>query len=280
MTRPVATLSVIDGTPSTNSWYTSNVTVHADGSDDLSKPVTCTPNVLVTTDTTGTDTNGTCTNDAGLSTDAAPLTIKLDKSNPTASLSAVGTLGADGWYLDDVTIKTSGADNVSDPTNCTLDQSQTTDTKGQVFNGSCTNSANLTQDAEPLTIKRDATPPTAHLVVSGTEGANGWYTSDVTVTVQGEDLTSGATCTGGASLASETAGIEVTGKCTNGAGLSTTADPVTIKIDKTAPSAALTVSARDARRQRLVHQRRHPRDLWQRLDQRAGELHCGTAPDG
>ena len=49
-------------------------------------------------------------------------------------------------------------------------------------------------------MKRDASPPTAHLVVTGTEGANGWYTSNVTVTVEGDDPTSGATCTGGAVL--------------------------------------------------------------------------------
>ena len=63
--------------------------------------------------------NGSCTNAAGLSTNAAPLTVKLDKSNPTANLSiTAGTLGANGWYVDDVTVHASGADNVSDPTSC------------------------------------------------------------------------------------------------------------------------------------------------------------------
>jgi hypothetical protein len=241
---PVATLSITSGTSSSNGWYTSNVTVHTDGSDDLSGPVTCSSDQTLTTDTDGTDVNGSCTNKAGLSTDAAALTVKLDKSNPTANLSiTAGTLGDNGWYVNDVTVHTSGADNVSDPTVCTEDQHQTTDTTGQAFNGECTNDAGRTQAADPVTVMRDATPPTAHLVVSGTEGANGWYTSNVTVTVEGKDPTSGATCTGGAVLTSETQGIEVTGSCTNGAGEVTEADPVTIKIDKTAPTAALDVTA-------------------------------------
>ena len=186
--------------------------MHTDGSDDVSGPVTCSDDQTLTTDTDGTDVNGSCTNKAGLSTDAAALTVKLDKSNPTANLSiAAGTLGADGWYTDDVAVHTSGADNVSDPTTCTADQYQTTDTTGHTFNGSCTNSANLTQNADPLDIKRDASPPTAQLVVSGTKGEHGWYTSNVTVTVEGDDPTSGATCIGGAVLTTETQGIEVTG---------------------------------------------------------------------
>lgn len=243
-TGPAATLSVTTGTLSTNGWYTSDATVHVDGSDDVSNPVTCSDDQTLSTDTGGTDVNGSCTNNAGLTTNAAALNVKLDKSNPTANLSiTAGTLGTDGWYTDDVTVHTSGADNVSDPTSCTGDQLQRTDTVGQVFNGSCTNLANLTENATPLTVKLDATPPTAHLVVAGTKGSNGWYTSDVTVTVEGVDPTSGAICSGGATLTAETTGIEVTGRCTNGAGLSSPADPVTIKIDKTAPSVALSVTA-------------------------------------
>ena len=243
-TGPVATLSITAGTPITGSWYTSDVTVHADGSDDLSTPVTCSRDQQLTTDTPGTAVNGSCTNAAGLSTDAAVLTVKLDKSNPTANLSITGgTLGSNGWYTDDVTVHTSGADNVSNPTTCSADQFQTTDTKAQVFNGSCTNDANLSQAAAPLTVKRDASPPTARLVVSGNSGANGWFTSAVTVTVEGEDAISGVTCIGGAAIVTETQGITVEGVCTNGAGERTEATPVTIKVDKTEPTAALAVVA-------------------------------------
>lgn len=57
-----------------------------------------------------------------------------------------------------------------------------TSSAGQAFNGSCTDNAGRTQNAESLTIKRDASAPTAELVVTdGTPGTNGWYTSDVTI---------------------------------------------------------------------------------------------------
>ena len=117
---------------------------------------------------------------------------------------------------------TSGADNVSDPTDCTADQYQTTDTTGHIFNGSCTNDAGRTQAADPLTVKRDASPPTAHLdVVSGTPGDNGWYTSAVTVRASGADDQSDVTCTADVNLTADTTGTQVTGSCTNAAGLTT-----------------------------------------------------------
>lgn len=103
--------------------------------------------------------------------------FKLDKTGPTASLSASGTLGNNGWYTSDVTVSTSGTDSVSNPTTCTTDQSQTTDTTGQEFHGSCTNDAGLKTDAEPLTIKRDATPPVLTLAFTpdSPDGNNGWW---------------------------------------------------------------------------------------------------------
>ncbi|HLO32762.1 MAG TPA: PxKF domain-containing protein [Anaerolineales bacterium] len=156
---PSASLAVTAGTPGANGWYTSDVTVSTSGSDSISSPVTCTADQFQNAETTGTDFNGSCTNDAGLTTNAAPLTVKLDTTGPSASLSAVGTLGNNGWYVSDVTIKTTGSDTISNPTACSSDQSQTTDATGATFNGSCTNDAGLSTNAAPLTVKRDATAP-------------------------------------------------------------------------------------------------------------------------
>ena len=245
-TGPSATLAVTSGTAGSNGWYTDDVTVDASGSDAVSGGVVCSATQTLTTDTSGTPVNGSCTNAAGLSTNAAPLTVKLDKSNPTANLSiTAGTLGTDGWYIDDVTVHASGADNVSDPTSCVpLNQQQTTDTVGQQFTADCTNDAGRTQAATPVTIKRDASAPTAHLeVVSGTPGANGWYTSAVTVRTVGADATSGVTCSTDQVLDTETAGTTVTGYCVNGAGTRTDAAPLTVKIDTTGPTAVAAVSA-------------------------------------
>lgn len=160
-TGPSAVLSVSAGTPGTNGWYTSNVTVSTNGSDTISEPVICTPDQYQATETTGTNFYGACTNDAGLTTNATPLIVKLDKTPPTSViLIPSGTLGNNGWYISDVKITTTGSEDISTPIKCTADQYQTTDTSETIFYGSCTNDAGLTANAEQLAIKRDATPPT------------------------------------------------------------------------------------------------------------------------
>ena len=243
-TGPSAALAVTAGTAGTNGWYTTDVTVTASGSDAISSPVTCSPQVPIIGETGGTTVTGSCTNDAGLSTNAAPLVVKLDKSNPTATLSLAGTLGANGWYVSDVEATTTGADTVSEPVTCTEPQHFSADTAGVTVNGSCSNDAGLEQAADSVDLKIDQTAPTdvTMTVTAGTPGANGWYTSDVTVATTGTDPTSGVSCTAEQTVTAEGTTV-VTGECTNGAGLTTHAANLTIKLDKSGPSASLAVTA-------------------------------------
>jgi len=245
-TGPSAILSVTAGTAGTNNWYTTDVTVHTSGSDAISDSVTCTIDQYQTTETTGVVFNGACTNGAGLSTDAAPLTVKLDKTGPSANLAVTaGTVGTNGWYTSDVTVSTSGSDTISSPVICTVDKFQATETLGTDFNGDCTNDAGLKTSATLLTVKLDKTGPSAALAVTaGTLGLNGWYTSDVTVGTSGSDsISSPVTCAANQYQTTETTGTVFNGACTNDAGLSTNAAPLTVKLDKTGPSAALAVTA-------------------------------------
>ena len=245
-TGPTAVTLTAVGTQGLNGWYTSDVTVTTTGDDSISGPVTCTAIQSFTADTGGTTVNGSCTNAAGLTTNGAPLSIKLDKTGPTAVLAVTaGTAGSNGWYTSDVTIQTTGTDSLGGPVTCTPDQFQTAETTAAVFNGSCTNAAGLKTDATPLTVKLDKTPPTATLeVTAGTAGLNGWYTSDVTIGATGTDsISSPVTCTAPQTLTSDTAGTTVNGSCTNNAGLKTDAAAVTVKLDKTPPTATLTVTA-------------------------------------
>jgi hypothetical protein len=235
-TAPSATLSVFAGDSGSNGWYTSNVTVRTSGTDGGSGIASCTADQIQTTETSGTTFNGSCTDNAGNVTGAAPLTVKLDKTAPTAALSVTaGTPGDDGWYTSNVTIHTSGTDGGSGIDSCTADQTQDTDTGGTIFNGSCTDNAGLETLAEALTIKLDKTAPTASLSVTGTEGSNGWYTSNVIVATSGTDATSGATCTADQTQTTETTGETFNGSCRNGAGLTTNATSLTVKLDKSAP---------------------------------------------
>lgn len=191
---PATTITLTPGAPNgSNGWYTSGVHVTISGSDGVGgSGVAETHCVLdpVSAPASFDDLPGGCAftgagadvtsegahtiyaaskDNAGNEEPPKSQTFKLDMSRPSAHLSAVGTMGNNGWYVGDVTITTSGTDSVSNPVTCTSDQSQAVDTAAAVFNGSCTNDADLTMNAAPLTIKRDATAP----VVAVTGVTNG-----------------------------------------------------------------------------------------------------------
>src|SRR5262249_55021260 len=81
-TGPSANLAATAGTLGTNGWYTSDITLSTTGTDTVSSPVTCTADQYQTTETTGATFNGSCTNDAGLTTNEAPFTVKLYRAGP------------------------------------------------------------------------------------------------------------------------------------------------------------------------------------------------------
>lgn len=80
---PTVTLAVSAGTLGQNGWYVSNVTVHTSGTDATSQIASCTSDQTLTTDSAGTVFNGSCTDQAGNNANAAPLTVKLDKTAPS-----------------------------------------------------------------------------------------------------------------------------------------------------------------------------------------------------
>ena len=172
------------GTLGTNGWYIGDVIVSANGADSISDPVICDMPTTLDNDTAGTLVDGLVhqrrrTLDQRRGPDRQAGQVRTRP--PQLSVSA-GTLGTNGWYIDDVTVHDLGGGHVSDPSAALTDQHQTIDTTGTRSLATCTNDAGRTQAAAPLTVKRDASPPTAHLaVISGTAGANGWYISAVTV---------------------------------------------------------------------------------------------------
>lgn len=85
-----------------------------------------------------------------------------------------------------------------------------------------------------------ANPPEISVTIFGTLGANGWYRSNVTVnwTVAGADTSSGCDAT---TLTVDTPGTKLTCSATSGG--DQTIKSVTVKLDKTVPTAA-TVPAR------------------------------------
>ena len=165
-TAPVIT-PTITGTLGNNGWYTSNVTVSwsvVDSQSTVSSTTGC-GSTTISTDTTGTTLTCSATSAGGTSSQS--VTIKRDATAPSASIAvSAGTLGNNGWYVDDVTVDTTGTDATSGVASCTADQFQTTDTTSTNFNGSCTDNAGNVGNAGPLAVKRDATAPTLNPSVS------------------------------------------------------------------------------------------------------------------
>jgi hypothetical protein len=190
-TPPVIS-KTISGTLGDGGWYTSNVTVAWTVTDAESAVVIdsgCgTQNF--TSETTGTTSSCSAHSAGGSASDS--VSLKIDKTGPTAVLSASGTLGSNGWYVSNVTISTAGNDPVSGGVTCTADQHQNADTAGTEFNGSCTNAAGLTTNAAPLTVKVDQTAPTIDFALDPVPNTEGWNKDNpVTVSYTCDDDTSG-----------------------------------------------------------------------------------------
>lgn len=84
----------------------------------------------------------------------------------------------------------------------------------------------------------DTTPPVITPAITGVLGTNGWRTSNVNVSWTVQDPESGIASQSGCgprALTADTAGTTITCSAANGLGL-TSSVPVTVKIDKTAPS--------------------------------------------
>jgi len=240
-TGPTATLAITGGTLGINGWYTSDVTVHTSGTDSMSNPVVCTADQIQSAETAGVIINGSCTNNAGLTTNAFPLSVKLDKTPPVATLTVTaGTVGTNGWYRSDVTVHTTGTDSISSPVVCTADQFQTTDTNGTAFSGTCTNNAGLNTNAVSLSIKLDKTNPIITFQIRTPANVNGWNNTDVTVNWSCTDAFSGAVSAATSQIVtSEGIGLSTTGVCTDNAGNTASDLQGGINIDKTAPTLSL-----------------------------------------
>ncbi|MBX7112182.1 MAG: hypothetical protein K1X87_10120, partial [Dehalococcoidia bacterium] len=241
LSAPSASMTVILGTVGLNGWYRSPVLVAATGTDSISGPVDCTPALQnLGSETAGTTLFATCTNQAGISAPPASITIKIDWTAPTVTLttSPASPDGDNGWFISPVTVDTQGTDALSGQldANCTSNQTFAANTAGTTVNGSCTDNAGNSA-GNSIEIKIDLTDPVpTMLITSGTLGLNNWYTTDVTVDTTGTDDISGpVVCTPPTETHSlETASYWFESTCTNQAGLDKTVKKE-VKIDKTPP---------------------------------------------
>ncbi len=238
-TPPVITPTV---TPAPNGagWNNTNPTVTWSVTDPESGIASSTGcgSTTVSTETTGLVVTCSATNGAALSSSNS-VTIKLDKTPPTASATPSPAANANGWNNTNVTVTFSGSDALSGIDHCDSPTTLSAEAAGQSASGTCTDKAgNMSATATASGINIDKTPPTASATPSPAANANGWNNTNVTVTFSGSDALSGIdSCDAPVTLSSEGAGQSASGKCTDKAGnMSAAATASGINIDKTPPS--------------------------------------------
>jgi HYR domain len=146
--------------PQEKGWYTQPLTVAFAGADSISAIAGCTGPVGYSgPDTKSAAVGGSCTNGAGLSTSAIA-TFKYDSTAPDVTPSISGKLGANGWYVGDVSVNWAVSDSVSDvasSSGCAA-TTLTADTAGMTLTCSATNGAGLTTQRS-VTVKIDRSAP-------------------------------------------------------------------------------------------------------------------------
>jgi hypothetical protein len=151
----------IVGTLGSNGWYRSNVTVSwtvlgAESSTGCNV-------VTLATDTPGTKL--TCSAVSGGDETSKSVTIKLDKTAPSATAVPGRPPDSNGWYNRPLTVSFTGADATSGVAGCSSAQYSGPDNGEAAVAGSCTDVAgNVT--AASFGLKYDATAPTLFAVTT------------------------------------------------------------------------------------------------------------------
>ncbi|HLO32203.1 MAG TPA: HYR domain-containing protein [Anaerolineales bacterium] len=185
-TAPTAVMQITGGTSGSNGWYTSNVTVHTNGTDAVSGIASCTGDQSQTAETAGTAFTGSCTDNAGLSSAPAQITVKLDKTNPAVAFSNRTSPNGNGWNNTDVTVNWSCTDQFSGPASANVSQVLGTEGAGQSAVGTCFDNAgnqasdtqggiNIDKSAPKLTL-----PPDMTVEATSLSGAVVTYSASVT----------------------------------------------------------------------------------------------------
>jgi predicted outer membrane repeat protein len=165
-----------------------------------------------------------------------------DTTPPEIKYTVEGTLGKNGWYISDVTVSWELMETESEITSKSGCDPVTLikDTAGTTL--SCTATSKGGTNSSSVTIKRDATPPTATAIAGPPANQYGWRKQNVTVTFSGTDnLSGGVTCDPQKILSSEGSGQSASGSCYDAAGNKSLPFSVSgINIDKTAPLIEIT----------------------------------------
>jgi len=242
-TPPEITYS-LSSTPSAAGWYAGPVAIDWTVTDPESAvELTGCEDAEQSDETDGRTFTCSATSAGGV---AGPVTVtvRVDATAPTVVPEVSGPTGTNGWFTGDALLHWQVADarsGLADEAACpdvpvTADQAETeyACTVEDLAGNSTTVST---------TVKRDASAPVVSRTVTGTVGSNGWYTSPVEVDWSVTEGTSTPVSLVGCedTTVQDTAGTTLICEATNDAGLSTTGEPVELKVDTVAPAVGHTL---------------------------------------
>src|SRR5439155_126981 len=138
---------------------------------------------------------------AGLVEPAHTTTIRINTVAPITTASVSGTIGTNGWYTSAVSVTLNASDGTGgvSETFYRLDGGLWTVYAGpivlsdgrRVLDYYATDVAGNREPVHSRSFSIDTAPPVASASLLGTVGANTWYVSNVTVTLDASDATSG-----------------------------------------------------------------------------------------
>ncbi len=227
-----------------NDWYIESIIIsNIDASDDYSGlDSSSLDDIEITVDyeTDGEQLEIQVTDLAG-HTRTELLDVKVDLNAPVAGdIILEGTKTTSGWYTSDVTVETTaGSDNMSGVKETTVNLDILTGVQAETTVEVTTtdNAGHESTNSEIVKIDK-IVPEVGEIIVNGTLGTNGWYTSNVTISkTDGYDSGSGhlATFIDLLAINNNTIGTTVNITTMDTAGL-ISRDSKIVKIDKSVPT--------------------------------------------
>jgi len=196
------------------------------------------------------------------------VTIKIDKTPPSeCSFDVSGTLGNNDWYISTVYVSISSADETSGISrimyrinsgswNTYTGTIQLSSTGTYIIEAYAVDNAGHQGSTSQIQVKVDVDPPlSSHTIVEGNLGDNGWYTSQVTISLEANDVGSGVDAIyysiDGSQYVQYTQAFTIEGDgqhtlryyATDIAGNVETTHEVIIGIDSTPPTADLVITS-------------------------------------
>ncbi|MCU1525476.1 MAG: hypothetical protein JWO18_2370, partial [Microbacteriaceae bacterium] len=234
-TAPTIGHSFAPLTYSDGAWSNQDVTVTFACADAGSGVASCTAPVTKSTEGVSQQVSGTATDNAGnAASDTA--VVSIDKTAPTISGSADRAANGSGWYRDDVTVSFAANDALSGLSS-TSPAKVLGEGSNQSASGTATDAAGNSASASVSGINVDKTAPVLSAVFS-----SGWNTGDVVVTWSCTDALSGvATGPADDTVTGEGGNLSSSATCTDKAGNIASKTATGIQIDRTAPTTTASI---------------------------------------